>query len=162
MTITLRPATPEDIATLVALNDAVVAVTSPMDADQMRALMQIAAHCVVAEHHNQIAGFVLAMQMKAPYANGNFSWFGARLNNFIYVDRIVIADEGRGQGLGKRLYDHIATQARAAGNLVMAAEMDLDPPNHGSLKFYAQAGFFRLGTRALDSGKVVSMQVKGL
>ncbi len=160
--ISLRDATLEDAPAIVALNEAVVAVTSPMDTGRFEELLGLSSHCVVAERDGAVIGFVLAMRQGAAYANGNFDWFAARLNNFVYVDRIVIAKEGRGHGLGGRLYREVAEAARPDGCLVMAAEMDLEPPNAPSLKFHASHGFVELGVRRLESGKLVSMQVKGL
>ncbi len=160
--ITLRAATPQDTPRIVDLNAQVVAVTSPMDADRFAQLHSLSTHCVVAEKDGSVLGFVLAMEKGAPYPNGNYSWFSERLNNFVYIDRIVIAKEGLGHGLGRRLYAHVSDAAKVNGCTVMCAEMDLDPPNEQSLKFHAGNGFVRLGTRQLDSGKTVSMQVKNL
>ncbi len=160
--ISLRKATHADSPAIVALNEEVVAVTSPMDTGRFGQLFELSSHCVVAERNGAVIGFVLAMQQGAAYANGNYNWFAERLNNFVYVDRIVIAKEGRGHGLGDRLYRHVAEAASKDGCLVMAAEMDLEPPNEPSLKFHEREGFVELGVRKLESGKLVSMQVKGL
>lgn len=160
--VTLRPATRADTARIVALNEAVVAVTSPMDDARCHHLLALADPCVVAEQDGAVIGFVLAMQSGAAYANDNFTWFSARLSSFVYIDRIVISEAGRGLGLGTRLYDHVSEIATAKGRLVMAAEMDLDPPNEGSLRFHKRHGFVALGSRVLVSGKTVSMQIKGL
>lgn len=157
---TLRPATPNDTHAIVALNAAVVEVTSPMDHARAEALMAIADHCLVAEAEGQVVGFVLAMQTGAAYENANFAWFSARLNNFVYVDRIVIGEAGRGQGLGARLYERVIQQSQ--GCLMMAAEMDLDPPNEASLAFHRARGFLQIGTRTYETGKTVSMQIKPL
>ena len=161
-TITIRPATLDDTAAIVALNAAVVAVTSPMDAAGFRSLVTLSALCDVAQRHGEVLGFVLAMQDGAAYANGNFQWFADRLTRFIYIDRIVIGGQARGLGLGTMLYDHTTDQALRRGSLTMAAEMDLVPANPGSLAFHRKRGFVELGTRTLDSGKIVSMQIKGL
>lgn len=161
-TITLRPATLDDTAAIVALNAAVVAVTSPMDHPGFQALLAISAFCDVAQQRGEVLGFVLAMQNGAAYANGNYQWFAERLNRFVYIDRIVIGDRARGLGLGTMLYDHVTDQAVRRGSLVMAAEMDLIPANPGSLDFHKKRGFVEIGTRRLDSGKTVSMQIKGL
>ena len=48
------------------------------------------------------------------------------------------------------------------GSLIMAAEIDLVPANPGSIAFHRKYGFVELGTRTLDSGKIVSMQVTAL
>lgn len=161
-TIILRSATLGDTATIVALNAAVVAVTSPMDDARFHALLAVSSFCTVVERDGAVIGFILAMQNGAAYDNGNFQWFADRLNRFVYIDRIVIGEAARGLGLGRTLYDHLANAARQQGSLTMAAEMDLVPANPGSIAFHARYGFVELGTRTLDSGKIVSMQVKGI
>jgi predicted GNAT superfamily acetyltransferase len=60
------------------------------------------------------------------------------------------------------MYQHVAEAAQKDGCLVMSAELDLEPPNEPSLRFHEKQGFVRLGVRALESGKLVSMQIKGL
>lgn len=160
--ITLRDATLQDASTIVELNDAVVEVTSPMDTERFKLLLDLSSHCVVAEQDGDVIGFVLAMQSGDAYENANFEWFTQRLNNFVYVDRIVIADAGRGRGLGGKLYKHVADAARKTGCLVMSAEMDLVPPNEHSLQFHKKSGFVKLGEREYESGKIVSMQIVGL
>ena len=160
--ISLRDAKPEDIPSIVTLNKEIVAVTSPMDSDRFEELWRLSSHCVVAEKDGAVIGFVLAMQKGAAYENGNYNWFSDRLNNFVYVDRIVVSKEGRGLGVGSRLYHHVAEAAKDDGCLVMSAEMDLVPPNEQSLRFHEKDGFVELGSRELESGKIVSMQIKGL
>jgi len=160
--IALRPATSADIDAIVVLNAAVVAVTSPMDHARCAELLALASHARVAERAGSVIGFILAMLPDDAYANANFAWFGERLRRFAYIDRVVIAAEARGGGLGSRFYDDLAQQARARDMLLLAAEMDLDPPNHGSLAFHAARGFVPIGTRRYDDGKVVSMQVCAL
>lgn len=160
-TVVLRPATLHDTTAIVALNTAVVAVTSPMDDARFQALLAIASCCTVVERSDRVIGFILAMQDGAAYENGNFQWFADRLKRFVYIDRIVMGEGARGLGLGRMLYDHLAAAAQRQGRLIMAAEMDLVPANPGSIAFHRQYGFVELGTRRLDSGKIVSMQVKG-
>lgn len=157
----IRQATLQDTPAIVALNAAVVAVTSPMDDQGFAALLAISAFCDVVQQDDQVIGFVLAMREGAAYENGNFQWFADRIRRFVYIDRIVIGAQGRGLGLGTRLYDHVADAARREGCLIMAAEMDLIPPNPGSLSFHARRGFVQLGTRNLPN-KTVSMQIVGL
>lgn len=160
--ITLRDAAPDDTAAIVAMNAAVVDVTSPMDAERLAHLREIAAYALVAEKAGGIVGFILAIECGAPYENANFEWFSQRLRNFVYVDRIVIAAEGQGAGLGRQFYAQVANAAVARGCLLMAAEMDLEPANAQSLSFHEKLGFAELGQRRYESGKVVSMQVRGL
>lgn len=158
----LRPARPADIPALVALNAEVVELTAPMDAGRCAQMIQMASSCLVAEQDGSVIGFVLVMYASDAYDGENFAWFGARLKRFAYVDRIVIGAAARGLGLGRRFYERVAEDARAAGCLTLTAEMNLLPPNETSLAFHAANGFAELGTRSYPDGKVVSMQVKGL
>jgi len=80
----------------------------------------------------------------------------------MYIDRIVVSEAGRGHGLGTRSYDHVAEVAPKNGRLVIAAELDLVPPNEGSLNFHKKSGFVTRGTRELEGSNVVSMQVRRL
>ena len=158
----LRPALAADIPALVALNAEVVDVTSPMDAARCAQLMEMSASCLVAVQDAEVIGFAMIMYATSSYDGENFAWFGARLRDFAYVDRIVLGPAARGFGLGTRFYTRIETEARAAGCLSLAAEMSLTPPNTASLAFHAARGFAEIGTRRYPDGKVVSMQVKGL
>ena len=133
-----------------------------MDAARFTSLHALSSACIVVERNQEVLGFVLAMRNGAAYDNANFSWFSDRLNRFVYVDRIVLGDQARGLGLGKRLYDQLAEHAQCHGSLIMAAEIDQYPPNAGSMAFHKAYGFIEIGTRTLDSGKIVSMQIKPL
>ncbi|QDS86159.1 Acetyltransferase (GNAT) family protein [Rosistilla ulvae] len=158
----LREMTSDDAAHVIALNEAVVAVTSPMDLQRFAELYELSSLHLVAEVNREVVGFVLAMTDACAYDNGNYQWFAQRLKNFLYVDRIVVAPACRGLGLGRLLYSHLDDQARQSGLVQVCAEMDLNPPNEGSLAFHKKSGFIRLGTRILDSGKQVSMQTRFL
>lgn len=157
-----RAMTAADAAAVVALNATVVAVTSPMDEARFAELLALSAFAEVAERDGEVLGFILPIAEGAAYANGNFAWFSERLRRFVYIDRVVVAAATRGQGLGEQLYRRLAVQARDHGALWLAAEIDSDPPNPGSLAFHQRNGFAAVGERRLDSGKAVSMQVLGL
>ena len=156
----LRQSRNADIDAIVALNAAVVAVTSPMDAARCAELLALPGAHVTVEAEGEVVGFALVMRHDAPYENANFQWFSKRLRQFFYVDRIVIGEAGRGQGLGNRVYETVMAHAQDGGALALCAEMDIDPPNTQSLRFHAKQGFVAMGTRVLDSGKAVSMQTR--
>jgi predicted GNAT superfamily acetyltransferase len=160
--IEFRTARPDDAAEIVALNDAVSAVTSPMDMGRFATLLELSHACLVAAEDRAVLGFVLAMRDGAAYPNPNFDWFSERLKRFLYIDRIVVGPAARGKGLGRQLYDRVGAVAKADGCLLMAAEIDIDPPNTGSLQFHEKYGFAPIGRRRYETGKVVSMQIKGL
>ncbi|EMI22581.1 acetyltransferase GNAT family protein [Rhodopirellula maiorica SM1] len=63
-------------------------------------------------------------------------------------------------GVGRLLYSRIYEWAAQSQLLTICAEMNLDPPNHESLRFHDKAGFVQMGTRRLENGKCVSMQIR--
>ena len=154
----VRHATADDANTITALNEVFVSVTSPMDGERFRELFVLSSFCLVAEAPNEVLGFVMAMTNGAPYHNGNYKWFDDRVSDMVYVDRIVLASEARGQGVGRLLYRYLSELAQGTGCSVMTAEMDIDPPNAHSVHFHRMLGFTEIGQRTLDSGKRVSMQ----
>ena len=129
----IRSANPADAVQIADLNDVFVSVTSPMDAQRFLELFELCSYCLVVHDGEQLLGFVIAMRDGAPYDNGNYQWFEARVRNMVYVDRIVLAADARGQGLGHQLYEELSTMALADGCSVMTAEMDIEPPNTHSL-----------------------------
>lgn len=154
----IRPARAEDAECIADLNEVFVDVTSPMDAHRFLELFDLSSFCLVAEEGHELLGFVIAMRSGAPYVNANYQWFNERFDNMVYIDRIVLASESRGRGLGPALYEYTAMLAEAVDCDVMTAEMNIAPPNEHSLHFHSKQGFVELGQRTLDSGKCVSMQ----
>lgn len=158
----IRHATADDAEAIAALNEVFVSVTSPMDAERFLELFALSNFCLVAETADAVLGFVIAMKNGLPYENGNYQWFEARVPDMIYVDRIVLSSDARGQGLGKKLYCYLAELALASNCVVMTAEIDIEPLNEHSVYFHEKLGFSELGQRTLDSRKRVSMQSASL
>jgi len=154
----IRHAIADDAAAIAELNEVFASVTSPMDAERFLALFALSSFCLVAENTDAILGFVIAMKNGAPYDNVNYQWFEARVPDMVYVDRIVLASDARGKGVGRQLYRYLSELAVGADCRTMTAEIDIDPPNEHSVYFHAKLGFSEMGRRTLDSGKRVSMQ----
>ncbi|WP_238382867.1 GNAT family N-acetyltransferase [Cognatilysobacter segetis] len=156
----LRDATPADAPALLALNEASVAVLSPMDAPRLAALQRNAALCRVVEDAGRVRAFVLAFREHADYDSPNYRWFDQRYPRFIYVDRVVVEAAYRGRGLGRRLYANVFALARREQVPLVACEFDVEPPNAASERFHARMGFREAGVQRLgESGKRVSLQV---
>lgn len=157
---TLRDATVADAEQIVSLNADSVAVTSPMDTDRFRHLFGLCSIVTVAEMDGRAVAFLMAMTDSVDYDNANYRWFRERLKRFVYVDRVVVSPDARGLGIGSALYSQVQSWAIDATLFWLVAEMDIDPPNVGSLSFHKSEGFAQLGTRVLDNGKTVSMQMR--
>ncbi|PHQ34004.1 GNAT family N-acetyltransferase [Rhodopirellula bahusiensis] len=159
---TIRTMRLADCAAVVELNEAVVSVTSSMDSVRFAELFELSEIELIVELEGSVVGFLLAMVEGCGYDNGNYAWFEERLRNFLYIDRVVVSGECRGLGVGRSLYSHLFEEADRLGSLHVCAEMDLEPPNEASLRFHLGMGFVPIGTRVLESGKTVSMQLRSV
>ncbi len=158
-TLQIRAATTDDFARILQLNDAEVQHTSAMDLERLRYLDQLAFYHRVATVDRQVAAFLFAMRDGAAYANDNFNWFAARLQSFLYIDRIVVAKEFAGQKIGSAMYGDLFTFARSQGIDSVVCEYNVEPPNLPSQTFHAKWGFSEIGSQWLNNGsKRVSLQ----
>lgn len=106
---------------------------------------------------------MIALDQTADYDNSNHRWFRARYDRFVYVDRIVVAQAARGQGLARRLYEQLVREAIAAGHDRIVCEVNLDPPNPQSDAFHAALNFEVVGTASIHGGaKTVRYLVRSL
>jgi uncharacterized protein len=80
------------------------------------------------------------------YASLNYKWLSSRYDQFAYVDRIAVAKDQRGRNIGKALYDAVIERFADARD-VLLAEVNLAPPNPGSLRFHKRNGFREVGER---------------
>ena len=88
----------------------------------------------------------------------NYKWFNERYDEFLYVDRIAVAEEARSGGLGSALYDAVAAHAERLACPV-TAEVSLRPPNPGSMRFHARHGFNQIGVFE-QAEKAVTMMIR--
>ena len=160
----IRPATESDFSNILALNDEFVHFTSPMDETRLKDLHQQSAYHKVVEIEEggelKIVAFLLAFASKSTYDSVNYQWFNQRLENFIYVDRIVISGAQHGKGLGKLLYQDLFGYAKKHALAKISCEFYVVPPNEVSQKFHQNFGFYELDTQWVAEGKKrVSLQV---
>jgi uncharacterized protein len=66
-------------------------------------------------------------------------------DNFVYVDRVVVAPAARGKGHARALYTDLFQRAKSAGHTRIVCEVNLDPPNPVSDAFHASLGFSEIG-----------------
>ena len=141
---------------MLALNQAHQVETSSLD---MVALDQMLGAAFYAECAGEGAdGLIISFDQDGEYDSPNFVWFQERYDRFIYVDRIIVADHARGKGLARTFYTNLFVQARDAGHTRVVCEINIDPPNPGSLAFHLTLGFVELAQVRLSNGKIVSYQ----
>lgn len=150
----IRDATPADFPAILALNEASVHFTSPLDEPRLAALHTAAAYHRVIDD----AAFLLALGPGADYDSPNYRWFASRYERFLYIDRVVVAADRRREGLGATLYRDLFDFARRSDFATITCEFYIDPPNETSRIFHARFGFREVGAQQLANGKRVSLQ----
>lgn len=151
MPVDIRPYTPADLEALVAVNDGAYPAVPITPAAELADLIAMSRVALVVDD-GEVAGFVVALAPGRPYASENYTWFSARSNDFVYVDRIVLAPRLQGQGVGPRLYAAVAEAARADGATEITCEVNVRPANPGSLAFHARLGFVEVGRQETKGG----------
>lgn len=152
---TLRPYRDRDLDALVAVNDAAYPAVPITPAEELAELIGMSSVAVVVDD-GAAAGFVLGMPPGLAYQSENYLFFSARAREhgttFVYVDRIVLAAHLRGRGLGPQLYDAVFDEARRVGADEVLCEVNLEPPNPGSLAFHTRLGFVEVGRQSTKGG----------
>lgn len=149
--MTLRPYDPADLEALVAVNDEAYPAVPITPAAELAELIAMSRLTLVVDD-GAIGGFVIALAPGLGYQSENYTWFSARSPDFLYVDRIVLAPRLQGQGIGPRLYAAVEDAARADGAAEITLEVNLRPPNPGSLAFHARHGFTEVGRQQTKGG----------
>jgi predicted GNAT superfamily acetyltransferase len=156
----LRRIDDSDHAQVLALNEANVVKLAPMDEARLLELDRIADRFDVIDVDGSFGGFVITFAPGTTYDSENYRWFTERYDgHFYYLDRIVLADEHRRQGLGTFVYDELEHVARRYGRL--ALEVNLVPRNDVSLAFHDRRGYVEVG-RLGDDAHLVSLMEKRL
>ena len=151
MPVDLRPYRPADLEALVAINDGAYPAVPITPAAELADLIGKGRLVLVADD-GEPAGFIVALAPGLDYASENYAWFSARSSDFLYVDRIVLAPRLRGQGVGPRLYAAVEEAARSDGAREITCEVNVRPPNPGSLAFHTRLGFREVGRQQTKGG----------
>jgi hypothetical protein len=152
----IRDCTRADIDAVVAINNSGYPAVPMATRTDIEALLELSSLALIAEGpEGQTLGFVLAMDPGEDYASENYVFFEARFSNHFYIDRIVLIETSRGLGVGSMLYERIFDRAKADGRERVTCEVNLEPPNPGSLRFHRRWGFEDVDTQPTKGGQVV-------
>ena len=159
----VRLLVPADLDRVLAINESGVPGVGPIDASQLAHLVDESSMALVATvddpTDDTVAGFCLVLPPGADYGSVNYRWFSERYDDFVYLDRVAIAPEFQGRGLGRELYDEVERRADAAW---FTLEVNLRPRNDGSLAFHDRLGFVEVGQQETNYGTLVSLMAKPL
>ena len=105
--------------------------------------------------------FCITFAPGAPYTSVNYQWFSKEYSDFVYLDRIVVSETMRNNSLGAKLY--MAVEQRMLKDRcapILTCEVNLIPPNTGSIRFHNRIGFHEVGQQDSKPGLTVSMLAK--
>ncbi|MBX3093836.1 MAG: GNAT family N-acetyltransferase [Cryobacterium sp.] len=151
----IRPLESVDIGQVSAINGAGVPGVTPADADEVARLVELSELSLVAVDDSDdaaVLGFLLVMAPGADYESENYRWFSERGPDFLYIDRIAIAEGRRGEGIGDALYRELFRVAAEQGRAEVTCEVNTMPPNPGSMRFHERLGFERVGELVTKGG----------
>ncbi|MDW3207737.1 MAG: GNAT family N-acetyltransferase [Alphaproteobacteria bacterium] len=137
-----------------ALNEACLPAVNQLSKERLWALVGKTARTRVAEIDGQPVGVAMTLAPGVDHDSMNYLWFDSRMDDFLYLDRIMVSDAARGRGVGKALYEDIfRIAASREGTRAVTCEVNLKPFNGGSLRFHAALGFITVGEQDTEGGK---------
>ena len=150
----------EDCDRILQLNEESVHFLSPLTKDKLESIISQSEILNVVEVDGLVEAFVLTLREGKEYDSINYLWFSNHYDKFLYIDRIVVSLKMQGKGLGKILYQSVFNHGKEIGIPYIAAEIDINPPNPGSLIFHEKFGFKEVGKQRVAEGeKLVSLQI---
>ena len=151
----IRTLSLDDVEAMWAINEEGLPGTGQVSHEELASLLNLASFSMGVFEDGHMLGFVICLPPSTAYGSLNYAWFNQRYDAFLYVDRIAVAPANRNQGVGSALYENVVSVARDR-SVPVAAEVNLEPPNPGSVRFHHRFGFNEVGT--LDHGtKAVTM-----
>ena len=156
----VRQLVSEDVETAWQINEQGLPGTGQVTQEEMADLLSLCELPLGVFDGDEMLGFVLCLTPRTRYASLNYAWFNQRYQEFLYVDRIAIAVEHRGRGIGSLLYKRVIEHAESL-QFPVTAEVNLTPPNPGSIRFHERHSFTEVG--AFHQGvKSVTMMFRPL
>ncbi|MAZ42878.1 MAG: hypothetical protein CMB19_02930 [Euryarchaeota archaeon] len=154
----LRPLTPEDVPRMVLINEQGLPGTGKVTEAEMADLLGLSELALGYDDDNVLNGFVLCLLPKTSYGSLNYAWFNQHYDEFLYVDRIAVAENVRSRRIGTHLYNKVIDHAEQLG-VPVTAEVSLRPPNPGSMRFHNRHGFEKVGVFE-QAMKAVTMLIR--
>jgi hypothetical protein len=157
--VLLRDMVEADLPAVHAINEAGTPGVHTSTPKELGAILRESSIALVAEEGGVIVAFCQVLPPRAQYESMNYQWFSRRYDDFVYLDRVAVAETHRSRGIGSALYAEVERRARAPW---FTLEVNLRPRNDGSLRFHARHGFAEVGQQETDYGALVSLMAKRL
>ena len=134
----------DDVESIWSINEQGLPGTGQVSKQELRDLLEISDFSLGAFKEEELLGFVLCLFPGTTYGSPNYAWFNDHFDAFVYVDRIAVSKDKRNQGIGTLLYQRVVSYAQE-NSIPVAAEVNLNPPNPGSMRFHHRFRFGEVG-----------------
>ena len=151
-----------DLPRVLEINNANTPGVSELTMSELETDIKNCLHALAIDNeHGEVCAFCITFTPDAPDAGANHRWFAKRYKSFVYLDRIAINSSHQNRGLGALLYQAVEQHMlRSAEHSLLCCEVNLEPPNPGSLRFHNRIGFTEVGQHSPQQGYVVSLLLK--
>ena len=152
MIFTISPTVSAHLPTIVKINQEALPAVSSVTLKDIEHFLSTVDYFSTLQLDDTIAGFLIALTPGKDYHSSNYQWFEKKYNSFMYVDRIVIDRAYQSNGFGWAFYNNLRefTEGRSPR---ITCEVNLKPPNEGSIIFHEKYGFRQVGTQETEGGK---------
>ena len=160
---TLRPVVRNieiaDLPRVLDINNANTPGVSELTIAELESDLKNSLHALAIDNkHGEVCAFCVTFAQDASDAGDNHRWFAERYESFVYLDRIAIDSTYQNLGLGALLYQSVEYEMlQSADYSMLCCEVNLEPPNPGSLRFHHRIGFTEVGRHSPQQGYVVSL-----
>ena len=141
-----------NIGVLLELNNLHAQETSSLNDNQFRHLLREACYSRSVAPSQAL---ILAFDPQAEYYSPNYVWFCEHFSNFVYIDRVIVSQGSRRQGLAGALYQDLFNWAASRHYDLIVCEVNAVPPNPASDSFHEKMGFAQLGDSKPHAGRRV-------
>jgi hypothetical protein len=153
-----------DVTRVLEINNANTPGVSELTLSELETDIKNCLHALAIDNeHGEVCAFCITFAPDAPDAGANHQWFADRFESFVYLDRIAIDSNHQNSGLGALLYLTVEQRMLdSAEHSLLCCEVNLEPPNPGSLRFHKRIGFSECGVETTAPGYVVTYLQKFL
>ncbi len=155
----VRDLTSEDLVIAHSINQENVPAVGHESFDDFVEIFAICNIALALEDAEVVRGFCFVLPPGTTYDSPNYLFFADRFDDFVYLDRVAITAGHQGRGGGVLLYREVERRAAAPW---FTLEVNVVPPNEGSLRFHRREGFEEVAQEETRPGKVVSLMAKKL
>jgi len=136
-----------DLSKVLEINNANTPGVSELTITELEADLNHALHALTIENESgEVCAFCITFAPDAPDGGANHQWFAERFESFVYLDRIAIDSNHQNRGLGVLLYQAVERHMlNSAEHSLLCCEVNLEPPNPGSMRFHHRIGFIEVG-----------------